>query len=286
MLVGGYTNSVCFFHAGSNHWLSGALPRVQGYNAIKIYQLCVWCTFLLFFLLPSRKKQKDINTDTSGFSQIATIFLGVHLLTSTTSPILMAKDEEGNQPPAEQPYEHVPIPYTTSSTSLHHFFSNASERTPLIRSITPAALPVPTGGISGIDGLPRRHSDVPLSRVPSSAPVVGLSTTTPSKGTRLTKRASASSFQSSIPKLGLGSQAGLLLIATTPPSTGYLATRGRGWSVGPTGRTGAGGLRAGEEEASLEDEGQGRRGRSKSIASLFPRSRTPSVARRGGRDNG
>lgn len=160
----------------------------------------------------------------SGILQIATIFLGVHLLTSTTSPALTEKDEEGNQAPAEQSYEHVPIPYTTSSTSLHRFFSNTSERTPLIRSITPTALPVPsassTGGTAtGIDGLPRRHSDAPISRVPYSAPLVGssvyVSGTAPDKS-RLTKRTSTSSFQSSIPKLGLGSQAGLLLIATTP----------------------------------------------------------------------
>ncbi|KIR38978.1 hypothetical protein I307_01691 [Cryptococcus deuterogattii 99/473] len=272
---------------GQIRWLNRALMRFQSKEVIPTQ----FVFFTLAVIIGSAVLYQEFRDITrSRFINfafgIATIFLGVHLLTSTTSPILMAKDEEGNQPPAEQPYEHVPIPYTTSSTSLHRFFSNASERTPLIRSITPAALPVPTGGISGIDGLPRRHSDVPLSRVPSSGPLVDLSTTTPSKATRLTKRTSASSFQSSIPKLGLGSQAGLLLIATTPPSTGYLATRGRGWSVGPTGRTGAGGIRAGEEEASLEDEGEGRRGRRKSIASLFSRSRTPSGARFGGRDTG
>lgn len=85
------------------------------------------------------------------------------------------------------------------------------------------------------------------------------------------------------------------MIATTPPNTGYLASRGRRWSVGPAGKAGAGGVGVGEEEASLEtsleaglgDEDEGRRGRSKSsAASFFSRSRTPSVARPGGRDTG
>lgn len=53
VLVGGYTNTVCSFHAGSNHRLSGAFPRVQRYNIIKVYQLCLWCTFFFLPFLPS-----------------------------------------------------------------------------------------------------------------------------------------------------------------------------------------------------------------------------------------
>ncbi|EAL18858.1 hypothetical protein CNBI1190 [Cryptococcus deneoformans B-3501A] len=284
---------------GQIRWLNRALMRFQSKEVIPTQ----FVLFTLAAIIGSAVLFQEFRDITlSRFINfafgIATIFLGVHLLTSITSPTLIEKDEEGNQAAAEQSYEHVPIPYTTSSTSLHRFFSNTSERTPLIRSITPTAVPVPTpfstGRTAGIDGLPRRHSDAPLARAPHSAPLVGPSVYAPTAAThgraRLGKRTSASSFQSSIPKLGLGSQAGLLLIATTPPNTGYLASRGREWSVGPTGKTGGGGVGVGEEEASLEtslgDEDEGRRGRSKSSASLFPRSRTPSVARPGGRDKG
>lgn len=72
MLVGGYTNTVCSFHAGSNHRLSGAFPRVQRYNIIKVYQLCLWCTFFFLPFLPSPppKKKTWTYSDAGGYYRL------------------------------------------------------------------------------------------------------------------------------------------------------------------------------------------------------------------------
>ncbi|ORY34603.1 magnesium transporter NIPA-domain-containing protein [Naematelia encephala] len=127
---------------------------------------------------------------------IATTFFGVHLLTSSTDESDSSDDTSiVDEPP---PIRAFSPQRATSSASLNLLIpaaSRSTERSPLLipTSIIPTQIP----------GHVRRVSDAP-----SIAP----------GGTfgraRLSKRTSTSDFA---PTLGLNSQAGFLLMATTPP---------------------------------------------------------------------
>lgn len=128
--------------------------------------------------------------------QIATTFLGVHLLTSYSQeePEGSHDDGESNSP------SHPPAPQrATSSASLNLLLpttSRLSERTPLL---------------------------IPVAVSPESANLPALGGSGSYKG-RLLKRTSTGDFT---PHLGLSSQAGFLLMATTPPNIppGLLSNR-------------------------------------------------------------
>lgn len=142
MLVGGYTNSVCFFHTGSNHWFGGALPRVQGYNAIKIYQLCVWCTFLLFSFT-NRKKQKDITLTRVGFPRLqqfswVSIFLRLPPLQFLWRKTKKATNHRPSNLMNTSPYRipHLPpLSIAFSVMPLNEHLSSAQSPLPLYLSL-------------------------------------------------------------------------------------------------------------------------------------------------------
>jgi hypothetical protein len=138
------------------------------------------------------------------FTQIATTFLGVHLLTSYSSP------------PSHRKHPSRPIRSVPSLTVL----PQVDEHTPLF-----------------VPATPRRDSveqDVPAFSAGSLGRL------------RLTKRTSTGDFT---PTLGISSQAGFLLMATTPPSgQAAFGNRARSMSRGGGGFQGGGTAGEGDEE--------------------------------------
>ena len=130
---------------------------------------------------------------------MATTFLGVHILTSYSNPDGEEDENDNNDRPPPGPQRAL------SSASLNLLLptsSRLSERTPLL---------IPINGSTETGTL---QTTPPGVLNPGSGSLKG----------RLLKRTSTGDFA---PTLGLSSQAGFLLMATTPPSsaTGMLASR-------------------------------------------------------------
>lgn len=133
-------------------------------------------------------------------SQIGTTFLGVHLLTSYSQAEPHDEDDDTHDETHVSP---PPAPQrATSSASLNLLLpttSRLSERTPLLIPVT----------------------ESPQTGIHTAQAGVG----SPALKGRLMKRTSTGDFT---PHLGISSQAGFLLMATTPPSAvppGLLAGR-------------------------------------------------------------
>ncbi|KAK8849813.1 hypothetical protein IAR55_005149 [Kwoniella newhampshirensis] len=227
---------------GQIRWLNRALMRFQSKEVIPTQ----FVFFSLAAIIGSAVLYQEFrDVPFSHFVNfafgIATTFLGVYLLTSSQSSAEEAiNDNDADQ--ASPTTSSVPtLPRASSSRSINLLLptavSTANERTPL----------VPTPSISV-----RRSSATPSSsNTFFSPPTSGGSIPRPigSKGSvsaalppgssltrvKLSKRTSTSDF--STPTLGLGSQAGFLLMATTPPGTGFQGRPGPGPGSGPGGRT-------------------------------------------------
>ncbi|WVQ77493.1 hypothetical protein IAR50_007179 [Cryptococcus sp. DSM 104548] len=284
---------------GQVRWLNRALMRFQSKEVIP--------TQFVFFTLAAIIGSGVLYQEFEGltFSSfvnfsfgIATTFFGVYLLTSTPSEIHLELSESGSETGDQVGESEVhlndsngpDLTRATSSSSLNFLLPSASstnEQAPLL--ISSASLYTGSTTASLAPGIPRRHSDAPILAGAEGRSFTGIPAT-PRKA-RLTKRTSTSEFMS-IPKL-VGSQAGVLLLATTPPPNGpaYLATssgyvpntgsvRGRGWTLG----LGAGG-RQRDEESGVEGVGYGSlsraRGRSKSASVMFADQRGESRSRTG-----
>jgi hypothetical protein len=152
--------------------------------------------------LPARAPTFCDAVAVADLTQIATTFLGVHLLTSYSSP------------PSHRKHPSRPIRSVPSLTVL----PQVDEHTPLL-----------------VPATPRRDSveqDVPAFSAGSLGRL------------RLTKRTSTGDFT---PTLGISSQAGFLLMATTPPSgQAAFGNRARSMSRGGSGFPSGG--TAGEED--------------------------------------
>ena len=116
--------------------------------------------------------------------QIATTFLGVHLLTSLSQSDSDSDDDSDPEPSSSTPNRPHPPQRTISSASQSLLLPlSAYERTPLLST-----------------SAKRRPSDTPST----TSPILGK--------VRLVKRSSTNDFTSGL------SQAGFLLMATTPPT--------------------------------------------------------------------
>lgn len=157
------------------------------------------------------------------FEQIATTFLGVHLLTSyTSSPDEQNHDEDEDDDDGED---------DTRATSRQTLASLANtERTPLL-------VPIANNPREGQHPLLRRISGTPsTAQIPPQVRVI--------------RKSSNADLTST---LGINTQAGFLLMATTPPAGSSFGSRTRAPSRGP--RTGG------------RDEERGQLGRGQSYAS-------------------
>ncbi|WWC95670.1 hypothetical protein V866_002535 [Kwoniella sp. B9012] len=213
---------------GQVRWLNRALMRFQSKEVIP--------TQFVFFSLAAiigsavlYEEFKDVSF--SSFVNfafgIATTFLGVHLLTSSPS----SQDHASDQSETESIHPGQPQ-RTSSSASLNLLLpstasSTNGERAPLL--ISP----------------PTTSLQTPLSQANSKLPLYG---TTPS-GNHMVRLVRIGSSEFS-PALGIGSQAGLLLLATTPPSVGSI---GRGRSSSRTMPT-LGTFTLGDEERATSRE--------------------------------
>lgn len=175
----------------SHHWFGGFVPGIPRRFVLRRRQLCLRRECPGVALLDSSKG----GPSTDG--QIATTFLGVYLLTTFSNS--NSDDDEEPDPDSESldPRSSRGPPAApqraTSSASLNLLLpstSRLSERTPLL-------IPVP-----GSQGRYPAAAALPPATVGS---LTG----------RLLKRTSTGDFA---PTLGLSSQAGFLLMATTPPS--------------------------------------------------------------------
>ncbi|WVQ66201.1 uncharacterized protein L199_004380 [Kwoniella botswanensis] len=224
---------------GQVRWLNRALMRFQSKEVIP--------TQFVFFSLAAiigsavlYEEFKDVSF--SSFVNfafgIATTFLGVHLLTSSPS----SQDHASDQSETESIHPGQPK-RASSSASLNLLLpstasSTNGERAPLLISSPSTSL------------------QTPLSQANSKIPLYG---TTPS-GNHMVRLVRIGSSEFS-PALGIGSQAGLLLLATTPPSVGSI---GRGRSSSRTMPT-LGTFTLGDEErASSRERERSRRNTSAS----------------------
>ncbi|ODO11378.1 hypothetical protein I350_00157 [Cryptococcus amylolentus CBS 6273] len=292
---------------GQVRWLNRALMRFQSKEVIP--------TQFVFFTLAAIIGSGVLYQEFEGltFSSfvnfafgIATTFFGVYLLTTTPSEPAFELSESGSETEEQvgdgeiqlNDPDDPELVRATSSSSLGFLLppsSTTNEQAPLL--VSSPSLYTSSTTASLAPGIPRRHSDAPIlhSRGPGAGTGAdGRSLTaipaTPRKA-RLTKRTSTGEFISA-PKL-VGSQAGVLLLATTPPpnSPAYLATsagyvphtgslRGRGWTLGL-----GGGGRQGDEESGVEGTGYGSlgraRGRSRSGSVMFAEQRGESGSRQG-----
>ncbi|OCF62067.1 hypothetical protein L486_01733 [Kwoniella mangroviensis CBS 10435] len=213
---------------GQVRWLNRALMRFQSKEVIP--------TQFVFFSLAAiigsavlYEEFKDVSF--SSFVNfafgIATTFLGVHLLTSSSS----SQDHTSDQSDTESVRPGQPQ-RASSSASLNLLLPSAAstsngERAPLLISSPSTSL------------------QTPLSQANNKAPLYG---TTPS-GNHMVRLVRIGSSEFS-PALGIGSQAGLLLLATTPPSVGSI---GRGRSSSRTMPT-LGTFTLGDEERATSRE--------------------------------
>ncbi|ODN84918.1 hypothetical protein, variant [Cryptococcus amylolentus CBS 6039] len=292
---------------GQVRWLNRALMRFQSKEVIP--------TQFVFFTLAAIIGSGVLYQEFEGltFSSfvnfafgIATTFFGVYLLTTTPSEPAFELSESGSETEEQvgdgeiqlNDPDDPELVRATSSSSLGFLLppsSTTNEQAPLL--VSSPSLYTSSTTASLAPGIPRRHSDATIlhSRGPCAGTGAdGRSLTaipaTPRKA-RLTKRTSTGEFISA-PKL-VGSQAGVLLLATTPPpnSPAYLATsagyvphtgslRGRGWTLGL-----GGGGRQGDEESGVEGTGYGSlgraRGRSRSGSVMFAEQRGESGSRQG-----
>ncbi|WWC73852.1 uncharacterized protein I206_107824 [Kwoniella pini CBS 10737] len=200
---------------GQVRWLNRALMNFQSKEVIP--------TQFVFFSLAAiigsavlYEEFKDVSF--SSFVNfafgIATTFLGVHLLTSTTS-----SNESSNEEIEESINSNLNRPIlqqrATSSASLNLLLPSStslnSERTPLLISSS-----------SNWQISQQQQQQQQQSQQQNTIYTPGLGTT-PNNKVRLVRIGSNGEFS---PALGIGSQAGLLLLATTPPTSGILH-RGR-----------------------------------------------------------
>ncbi|WVR07918.1 hypothetical protein IAU60_004961 [Kwoniella sp. DSM 27419] len=225
---------------GQIRWLNRALMRFQSKEVIPTQ----FVFFSLAAIIGSAVLFQEF--DHVPFSRfvnfafgIATTFVGVHLLTSTPNDQDSASDDGEESDEHGSPRRSLPVnpQRASSSASLNLLLPSAvgSERTPLL-----APGPVAIHPSSLREG---------SAAVPSSIVVVGSGS---GRGRiRLSKRTSTSEFT---PTLGLGSQAGLLLMATTPPGPNLGGMGARGRSSSRTG-LGLGMSREDAESGSIRESG-------------------------------
>nr|XP_031858329.1 uncharacterized protein CI109_006300 [Kwoniella shandongensis]KAA5525401.1 hypothetical protein CI109_006300 [Kwoniella shandongensis] len=208
---------------GQIRWLNRALMRFQSKEVIPTQ----FVFFSLAAIIGSAVLYQEFrDVPFSHFINfafgIATTFLGVHLLTSSQPSSEDENPDEADAEPADP--TAPPLPRISSSRSVNLLLptsiSAVTERTPLVSnpSFTPA-LNV------------RRPSEIPTNTLfsPPNSGGVGPGTTR----IRLSSRTSTTDF--STPTLGLGSQAGFLLMATTPPGPGFFGPGRRGRSASRAG---------------------------------------------------
>ncbi|WVQ84801.1 hypothetical protein IAT38_006958 [Cryptococcus sp. DSM 104549] len=223
---------------GQIRWLNRALMRFQSKEVIP--------TQFVFFTLAAiigsavlYQEFRDIP-----FSRfinfafgIATTFLGVHLLTTTSS----STPDSDSTLDASTPTQPLLPPRASSSTSLNLLLpTTTGERAPLLPASPP---PVSAMSSPRAPEIARGYSELSVGsrRGASTAPIsfpgsgsLGASTSTGGARVRIALGKRGSTGEFAHPKLGLGSQAGLLLLATTPPGPGpgVGMGRGRSWSRG------------------------------------------------------
>ena len=210
----------------SNRWFRSVVSGIPRCPNITIRQFHLWRESSVLF-------DHLYSTTTDSFAQISTTFFGVYLLTKFSD-----QGDRTGQPESSSTHQTpTRVQRATSSASLNLLLPTTSrlptgERTPLLIPIAQSPETI------------RQFTD---STTPSSAPG-----TLPKL--RLVKRTSTSDFT---PTLGINSQAGFLLMATTPPTTSapnLMARRDRSASRG--------GL-----NGQYTDEEQARTGRRSSLAS-------------------
>ncbi|WWC92636.1 uncharacterized protein L201_007595 [Kwoniella dendrophila CBS 6074] len=213
---------------GQVRWLNRALMRFQSKEVIP--------TQFVFFSLAAiigsavlYEEFKDVTF--SHFVNFAfgigTTFLGVHLLTSTPS------DSESDHEDTDSIYSNIRPSQpqrASSSASLNlllppssSIISSSTERTPLIITSPKNTPLIPTTTIQRYNS----NTGSGIGSTPTS-----LTNNNNNNKVRLVRIGSQNDFT---PALGIGSQAGLLLLATTPPSSsgsreGPLSLRIRGRS--------------------------------------------------------
>ncbi|WVF68333.1 hypothetical protein IAT40_003098 [Kwoniella sp. CBS 6097] len=248
---------------GQIRWLNRALMRFQSKEVIPTQ-------FVLFSLsaiigsavLFQEFRDVPFSRFVNFAFGICTTFLGVHLLTST--PPEDDSEESASDGGESQATATARIPQpqrASSSASLNLLISTASERAPLLVPQGPQGsnrLPLPIH-LNQNELRPNREDSGATSSVGygalSSSSSATVASITPTGRIKLSKRTSTGEFA---PTLGLGSQAGLLLMATTPPNPhSYMSGRGRSAS-----RTTIGNVPASAIAQRVEDEESGTNTRS------------------------
>ncbi|WVQ95894.1 hypothetical protein IAU59_002993 [Kwoniella sp. CBS 9459] len=235
---------------GQIRWLNRALMRFQSKEVIPTQ-------FVLFSLsaiigsavLFQEFRDVPFSRFVNFAFGICTTFLGVHLLTSTPSEndsedsasasASASDDGESHTTARRAQSQSQPRPQrASSSASLNLLIPTSNERAPLLVPQGQARMALPIY-LAQTEGQPQRmtqpsHGDEggassgaygTLSSPSSATPAATVASITPTGRIKLSKRTSTGEFT---PTLGLGSQAGLLLMATTPPNPHlYMAGRGR-----------------------------------------------------------